>query len=159
MKRLSRTRLGQFLIGVLIVAGAVGVYAVGSTVDPPADPKAAAPDAAKLEPVAGTKLNKVTLTAEAARRLGIQTAPVGTVQVGGKAALVVPYSAVLYDSAGATWVFTATAPLSYVRQAVTVESIRGESATLSQGPAAGTTIVVVGAAELYGTELRVGGDG
>lgn len=69
---------------------------------------------------------------------------------------VVPYGAVIYDLKGDTWVYTTTAPLTFVREKVTVDFIEGDLAVLSQGPAAGTQIAAVGAAELYGTEFGVG---
>src|SRR5579884_2577800 len=46
--------------------------------------------AAKLEPIKGANLNRVILTADAARRLGIQTTQVRTVQIGGAQREVVP---------------------------------------------------------------------
>jgi hypothetical protein len=138
---------------------AVAVTAM-SRLDPPADTAEAQHfQAAKLEPVPGTKLSRVTLTADAMRHLGIQTGTVRDGQIGGKPKLVVPYTAVLYDPAGVAWVYTNPAPLTYQRQRITVEAVQGDSAALSEGPAPGTTIVVVGSAELYGTELRVGSDG
>ena len=45
--------------------------------------------------------------------------------------------------------------LVYVRAPVVVESIKGPTLVLKEGPAAGTT-VVVGVAELYGAETGIG---
>ena len=69
---------------------------------------------------------------------------------------VVPYSAVIYDLKGDTWVYTSATPLTFVREKVAVDFIEGDLAVLSQGPAAGTQIATAGAAELYGTEFGVG---
>ena len=111
---------------------------------------------AKVEAVAGQKVKRVTLTAEAAKRLDVQTATVRDGQIGGVLKLIMPASAVLYDPTGATWTYTNPEPLVYIRTAITVESVQGDQAFLSQGPAVGTTVVTVGASELYGTELGVG---
>jgi hypothetical protein len=94
----------------------------------------------------------VTLTADAEKRIDLQTAPIEDVAVGGAKQKVMPYSALLYDTQGETWTFTATEPLTYVRQKIKVDRIDGDKAILAQGPAAGTKVVVVGAAELFGSE-------
>jgi hypothetical protein len=49
-----------------------------------------------------------------------------------------------------------SAPNTYAREPITVDFIEGDRAVLTAGPAAGTVIVTVGAAELYGTETGVG---
>lgn len=111
---------------------------------------------ARVEPVAGTNLSRVVLTAEAAKRLGIETAPVRDTQVRGKLQKVVPYSALIYGLHGETWVYTNPESLTYVRDAISVNFIDGNLAVLSKGPPSGTAIVTVGAPELYGTEFGVG---
>lgn len=107
---------------------------------------------AKIEPVEGTDLNRITLTAEAAKRLDIQTGPVRGAE-GGKT--VIPYSAVIYDPDGETWTYTSPEPLIFVRHSIAIDRIEGDQAFLSDGPQPGTPVVTVGAAELYGTELGV----
>jgi hypothetical protein len=67
-----------------------------------------------------------------------------------------PYAAVLYDPNGDTWAYTNPEPLVFVRSPITVVTIEGNRAVLSAGPAAGTQVVTVGAAELLGTEYEVG---
>jgi len=69
---------------------------------------------------------------------------------------VVPYTSVLYDLKGDTWVYTNPKPLVFVRDRITVEYIDGDRAVLSAGPDADTKVVTVGVAELYGTEFKVG---
>jgi hypothetical protein len=69
---------------------------------------------------------------------------------------VIPYSAVLYDASGDAWVYTSPEPLKFVRARVTVDKIDGDLAVLQDGPAAGTQVVTVGAAELFGAESGVG---
>jgi hypothetical protein len=69
---------------------------------------------------------------------------------------VVPYAAVLYDAKGDTWVYTNPNPLTFVRHPIHIDYIEGDLAALSDGPASGTAIVVVGAAELFGAETGIG---
>jgi hypothetical protein len=69
--------------------------------------------------------------------------------------LSVPYPAILYDDAGATWVYTSPEPLVFVRAKVTVDYVDGETAVLTDGPPAGMRVVTVGVSELFGTEVGV----
>jgi len=109
---------------------------------------------ARLEQLAGTKISRVVLTARAAQRLDIQVAPV---RLGVQQRKVMPYAALLYDAEGNTWAYTNPEPLHYVRQPVKVDRIDGELVVLLDGPPAGMAVVTVGAAELFGVELGVGG--
>ena len=65
---------------------------------------------------------------------------------------IVATSSVLYDAKGKTWVYTSPEPMVFVRHAITVDHIDGDRVVLSDGPAPGTAVVTVGAAELLGTE-------
>ena len=105
-----------------------------------------------LEPIAGTDLNRLTLTETAAERIGLETAPVLTQQVEGIDRIVIPYAALLYDPSGTAWVYVNVEPLVFVRQAITVDFIKGDKAILSEGPEAGATVVTLGATELFGSE-------
>ncbi|MEJ7741000.1 MAG: efflux RND transporter periplasmic adaptor subunit [Chitinophagaceae bacterium] len=75
---------------------------------------------------------------------------------GNQSAPVIPFSAILYDIYGGTWVYENTAPLTYVRRRVEVLRITNGIGVLQKGPAAGTKIVTDGAAELFGTEFGGG---
>lgn len=112
---------------------------------------------ATVEQVEGSEdVSRLTLTPKAVERLGIQTAPVREETVAGKRRKVVPYGAVLYLADGKTSVYVTSAANVYVREPITVDHIEGDRAILSAGPAAGTMVVSVGPAELYGTETGVG---
>lgn len=111
---------------------------------------------AKVEPVEGTEVSSVTLTADAAQRLDIQEAQIHDEQINGKPRKVIPYAAVLYDPEGTTWAFTNPEPLVYVRQPIKIDYIEGDRAVLSDGPPSGTAVVTVGAEELFGAEIGVG---
>jgi hypothetical protein len=107
-----------------------------------------AAEPAVSEPVEGTDLIRVTLTAEAAKRLGVQTAKVRS--NAGRA--VIPYDAVLYDPNGDTWTYTNPKPLVFERADISVARFDGSSAILAKGPLIGTAIVTVGATEIWGVE-------
>ena len=68
-----------------------------------------------LEPIAGTNRNHLTLTEEAAERLGLETVPVVAQQVDGADRLVIPYAALLYDPTGQTWVCRKTSRSTRLR--------------------------------------------
>lgn len=112
------------------------------------------PKAATVEHLQGAEPARVTLTAEAAKRLQMQTEAVRETEIDGKQSKVMPYAAILYDTEGATWVYMCPAPLTYVRHSITVDRIVGDLVVLSEGPPSGTAVVTVGAAELYGSEIE-----
>jgi RND family efflux transporter MFP subunit len=66
--------------------------------------------------------------------------------------LTVPWSAVIHDIYGGTWVYESTAPHEFVRRRVVVRHVVGKTAVLAAGPRAGTKVVTAAAAELFGTE-------
>src|SRR5512132_1189945 len=109
---------------------------------------------AKVEHLQGEDPTRVTLTAEAAKRLDIQTAPVEDTLTKGAQREVIPYAAVLYDTEGNTWTYTNPGPLVFVRHRINVDYIDGELAVLTDGPRTGGTVVTVGAQELYGSEFE-----
>ena len=100
----------------------------------------------------GAEPTRITLTADAAKRLDIQTAPVRETQVKGAKRKVIPYAAILYDVKGNTWVYTNPETLTYLRSPVVVDYIDGDNAILSSGPSIDSTVVIVGGQELFGSE-------
>jgi hypothetical protein len=68
---------------------------------------------------------------------------------------IIPYSAVIYDVQGNTWVYVNPQPLVFVRHPVTVEQVDRNLAILTDGPALGARIATVGAAELMGIERQL----
>lgn len=69
--------------------------------------------------------------------------------------LAVPSSAVLYDVNGGEWVYALTGEHTYARQRIEIRSTVGDIAVITRGPPEGTSVVVVGAPELFGTEFGV----
>jgi hypothetical protein len=107
---------------------------------------------AEVKKIEGSNLSSVTLTEHAMQRLDVKTDQVR--QQGGKA--VVPYSSLIYDPKGQTWIYTSPAPRTFVRHKVDIDRINGDAVLLNDGPPVGTTIATVAVAEIYGTELKVG---
>jgi hypothetical protein len=134
----------------LLLGGVLAALAAGCTASSGPAPSAVEP--AVVEDIDGSEIKLVRLTPEAANRLGIVTA--STLEEGNR--LVVPYGAVFYDPDGGAWVYVEREPLQFVREAVTVDVIEGDLATLTDGPAPGANVVSTGVAELYGTEFKVG---
>lgn len=144
----------RWIIVMLIVLAAVSLVACAGE-----EAQAEKEDPATIETVAGSEFNRVTLTAKAAERLDIQSEPVSEQATEGGSMRVVPYSAILYGLKGETWVYVRSSgpnSLTFERAPITVERIDGDLAFLSDGPAAGTEVVTVGAAELFGTDTGVG---
>jgi len=115
--------------------------------------------------IAGSQVSRLQLTDQAIHRLGITTQPVREVPAAaGKSSAragtrtVIPYSAVVYDTNGSTWTYVNTAARTYVRQPIKITAIRGHTAVLSGGPAAGAAVVTAGAPELLGTEFDISGE-
>jgi hypothetical protein len=134
-----------------VLVGALQLTTSGATSPALAEAAVKIPPA-QVEPVAGTQLKRIKLDSKAVQRLDVQTAEVRQEPSGKK---IIPYASVIYDLKGA-WVYTNPEPLTYLRHSVTVELIRGDDVYVTDGPPAGTPIVVVGAAELYGAEKGVG---
>ena len=103
----------------------------------------------------GFGISEITLLPKAASRIDIHTSDIAQDSSGRKFA---PYSSIMYDLDGDAWVYKLTAPLTFVREQVEVESITGDYAYLKEGPPVGTQVVTVGVPELYGTEVGVNGE-
>jgi len=160
---LNLTRLGgsqmrhsnRWMVAILLIIAALQLAACAQT---PASKEVGGDNdqPARVERLGGTGLDRVILSAQAGKRLGIQTAQVRDTQVRGKLSKVVPYSAIIYDLHGQAWVYTNPAPLTFVRVGISVDYIDGDLVVLSQGPPSGTAVVTVGVPELYGTEFEGG---
>src|SRR5690242_8486121 len=143
---------GPLMAGLVIGAAAIlaGCAAATPAETPPA----------LIKPVAGSQIPQLQLTERAVQRLGIVTQPVRpmTTTAGQPAHAVIPYSAVVYDHDGSTWTYVDTAASTYDQEPIPSTGNDGQAALLSAGPAAGTPVVTVGAAELLGTEYNISGE-
>lgn len=105
-----------------------------------------------VEPIAGTEIQRLTLSESAAERLNVQTA---TVELAGDGR-VVPSAAVIIDTTGTYWVYTNPEPLVFVRQEIDPVHEEGLEAFFENGPESGTSVVTIGVPELYGAEFGIG---
>lgn len=81
------------------------------------------------------------------QRLGV-TVPLADA----RASLTVPWSAVVFDIHGGTWVYEHVGPRRYTRRRVVVGYTVGTDAVLASGPSAGAKVVTAGVQELFGAE-------
>jgi hypothetical protein len=141
-----------FTLGLLAVGAVVLVLSVAgkSSSETAAVEEEAGP--ATIESIDGTELSRVILSEEAAERLAIETVAIEPDADSGET--TIPYSAVMYDVNGNTYVYTSPEELTFVRAPVTVERLNGDMAVLADSPSAGTEIVTVGSAELFGAEFE-----
>ncbi len=109
-------------------------------------------DPATLTEIEGMPNKEVTFTKRAMERIGVESKPIGDAPDG----RVVPYSALVYEPDGSTWVFTETKPGSFLRVPITVVNIRANEVVISDGPASGTLVATVGVSELFGAEHELG---
>jgi hypothetical protein len=151
INRKCRRQLRAACAGLVLIAGVVTLSACGEASSGYDYETASHHEPAKLEPIKGTDVQRVRFDAEGAKAVGLQTAPIR--QNGQES--VIPYDAVIYTSDGKTYAYTAPEPLTYVRKEISIDDVVGDSVMLSDGPPAGTEVVTVGAAEVYGTEFEV----
>ncbi len=149
--RECRRQLRAACAGLVLIAAGVSLSACGGPSETAYLETASHHEPAKLEPIKGTDVQRVIFTAEGAKRTGLQTA---TIRQNGEEKIM-PYSAVIYDAEGNSYAYTAPEPLTYVRKEIEIDRVDGDSVVLSDGPPAGTKVVTVGAAEVYGTEFEI----
>jgi hypothetical protein len=115
---------------------------------------------ASIEKIEGKEISRVTLSEEAMKRIDLKTDEVREAKVTRSASMrrVVPYSALIYDAKGGTWVYTSPKPGTFERQEVEVDYIEKNVVVLKNGPPTGTIVASVGVAELFGTEFKVAGE-
>jgi hypothetical protein len=145
--RIIRTTVGRSTLGLaaLLVAGGLLTGCQGTAT-------AAFQAPVTVVKAANGAAARLSLTALGAEQVGVATAAVAadpTVKGG----LRLPYSALIYQPDGTTWVYTSPAKLVYVRSAVKVLRVDGDTMVVTSGPALGTLVVVTGAAELFGAEF------
>ncbi len=67
-------------------------------------------------------------------------------------ALTLPWSAVVFDIYGGSWVYTQKSKYTYERKRIFLDYVSGHQAIISEGPPEGSMVVVNGALELFGVE-------
>jgi hypothetical protein len=108
---------------------------------------------ARLEHRSGSSTDSIVLSPLGAERIGIQTARVVAGKMRGSA--VLPYAAVVYEPDGTAIVYTNPAPLTYTMVRISIAAISAQHVYSTNGPAAGTKVVTVGAEELLGVQNGV----
>ncbi len=92
---------------------------------------------------------------DGAFRLG-QRVKVGIPMQANASELTLPWSAIVYDIEGGTWVYQQIAPLVYQRRRVQVQRVVDNLAAVSGDITEGSNVVITGVAELFGTEFGIG---
>jgi hypothetical protein len=151
INRECRRQLRAACAGLVLIACVVSLSACGEASSGYDYETASHHDPAELEPIKGTDVHRVKIDAEGVERAGIQTGPIHQNGQG----TVMPHSAVVYDADGETFTYTVPEPRTYVRQKIVIDEVVGDSVMLSDGPPAGTEVVTVGAALVYGSEFEV----
>ena len=151
INRECRRQLRAAWAGLVLIACVVSLSACGEASSGYDYETASHHDPAELEPIKGTDVSRVVIDAEGVKRAGIQTAPIHQNGQG----TVMPHSAVIFDADGETFTYTVPEPRTYVRQKIVIDHVDGDSVMLSDGPPAGTEVVTVGAALVYGSEFEV----
>ena len=70
--------------------------------------------------------------------------------------LVIPFSSIVYDINGGTWLYVKKQENQFSRQRVEIANIIKDTAILRKGVSAGVEVVITAVAELYGTEFGGG---
>jgi hypothetical protein len=143
MKRGSRWMVATSPLVILLLSACAGQVSDEQVLEDPAT----------VEQVEGRKVARITLTERATERLDIRTA---TVESRGTKGTVVPTDTTIVDPQGAFWVYTNPEPFVYVRHKIKIADEVRDQTFLSAGPPAGTLVVTVGVAELYGVEHGIG---
>lgn len=81
------------------------------------------------------------------QRMGVNLPLVGATE-----SLAVPWSGIVHDIHGGTWIYVAVGERTYRRERVVVQYVADHDAALAKGPAPGMQVVVEGAIELFGAE-------
>jgi hypothetical protein len=150
-----RVRGARWTVAAVVVAGGTALLVYQGIARSSPSSTAVGGEHALVRPVGGTSVARVTLSANAIKRLDLQTVPARIARVQGKRRVVVPYGAVLYDASGRTWVYASATPRTFLRHRVAVDSIDGDRAVLASGASAGMRVVTVGVQELWGAELGI----
>jgi len=71
----------------------------------------------------------------------------------GEETRAVPWSSVIHDAYGGTWVYEQVAPLTYARRRVLLRYVSDGFAAIDAGPPLGAKLATTSVSELFGTEM------
>ena len=117
-----------------------------------AEPIAAPPTATALSSTVDLyyQLPNTTGLLRPGQRVSVQLPLVGSVEQ-----RVIPWSAIVQDVYGGSWIYERIGEHKFTRRRVQVTQVVDSWAVLENGPPVGATIVVTGVAEIFGTEFWV----
>jgi len=136
----------------VITSGASGCSEAGASNEENSETAVTVEEAGEDQPA------RLTVSERAEQRLGLRTEPVRAATGQPGVTELIPYTAVVYDSDGESWAFSAPSPRTYVRVPIAIASITGKTVLLKSGPPVGTQVVVVGVPELVGAEAEISGE-
>jgi apolipoprotein N-acyltransferase len=142
-----RTRRAALVTVLLLVA-----LVASGCAEAPSEEHVIEEEPVTVAEVEGSEVPELTLTPGAEERIDLTTA---TVEQRGDATTI-PTAAVIVAPEGTFWVYTNPEPQSFVRAEITIDHEQDGMAFLTDGPPVGTTVVSLGAAELYGAERGIG---
>ncbi len=147
----------QYLIRLMVVLLVISALQY-TACSPSKSETAAKVEPAHVEHIDGSELSRVTFTAAAMQRIGVELGQVEETLAtrSGANQKTVPYSTLIYDANGDTWIYVSPEERTFIRHHITVDYIEGDKVVLIDGPPTATKVVTVGAAEVYGTEYGVG---
>lgn len=137
--------------GVALAAAVAGLLLAGCSGGDEAAGDAYYPS--HVEDIEGSDVKHISITDDAALRIGLETAEV----VAAGDLLAAPYGALIYDGLGKPWLYVVEKPLEFVRHAVVIDRIEGDRVLISEGVRPGDQVATVGSTEIYGTELGIDG--
>ena len=147
----------QYLIRLMVVLLAFSSL-LFTACTPSKSQEAGKVEPAHVEHLDGSELSRVTFSAAAMQRIGVELGQVIETRAtrSGAKQKTVPYASLIYDPHGDTWVYVSPEDRTFIRTHITVDYIEGDTVVLKEGPTTGSKVVTVGAAEVYGAEFEVG---
>lgn len=139
----------------LDAAAAAGVRPLGARDDTAASWASPTVGPPTSDPIASTVDRFYSLSADATFAVG-ERVLVSLPLLQEETARRVPTSAIVIDASGASWVYVCAGERAFVRTRLDPIRVAGDHTVFARGPAAGTCVVSVGAADVFGSEFAPG---
>jgi hypothetical protein len=92
-----------------------------------------------VEDIEGSDFRRIMFTEKAMERIGVQTSTIIQTSVSVQLKII-PYSALLHDPNGQTFVYASREPSVFLKYSVKVDYIEGRKVFLNEGPPLGTVV-------------------